>query len=154
MARAYCFGLQNTMQPSLAARYYQAVAYHKRQGSNVRLSASLPPSLLSHLKALVARNIAQILWNPKYTMPVNTLLLDELLILRQYAANPANPWCILIGLLIPREPLFHFTGDASQLAGGAYSHEFRLWFDVLWSDKIRAAIHLPQSDPQSMHINL
>jgi hypothetical protein len=77
----------------------------------VCLSASLQPSLLS-------RDIAQILWNPKYTMPVNALLLDELR--------------IPIGLLVPPcEPHFYFTGDASQLAGGVYSHELHLWFEVL-----------------------
>jgi hypothetical protein len=90
------------------------VAYHKQQGSGICLSATLPASLVLQLESL----IAQILWNPQYTMPVNAIIVNELRILYDYATNRSDLRSILIGLIVPCNPYFHFTGDASQLAGG------------------------------------
>jgi hypothetical protein len=60
--------------------------------------------LLSWLEGLIAQDIGQILWNPKYKVPVNNILCDELCILYDYAANRSNPWCISMRLIVPCDP--------------------------------------------------
>jgi hypothetical protein len=58
-----------------------------------------------------------------------------------------------IGLIIPRDPLAESKGDASGLGGGAYCEQLAYWFDVTWSERVRAGIALPSSAPGFVHIN-
>jgi hypothetical protein len=65
-----------------------------------------------------------------------------------------NPWSISIGHLIDPDPQFGFTGEASQKAGGAYSHELCLWWDAVWPEHYFQHCKLPSNHPQFLYINI
>jgi hypothetical protein len=54
---------------------------------------------------------------------------------------------------IPCEPTIVSAGDASQVAGGAFTEELKLWFDVHWLAGVRHGFQLPSSDPGYIHMN-
>jgi hypothetical protein len=152
--KTYFVILQQTLRDTLKIRYWQVVAYYKRKKTEPRLAKPLPANLQHRVDALVAREQSRILWHPKHKMFVSDRLRAELQILHQYLEDRANDWSISIGHLIPRDHQFEFTGDASQQAGGAYSHELRLWWDTVWPQRYYAACKLKSKDPGYLHINL
>jgi hypothetical protein len=152
--KSYFVLLQQTLRRSLKLRYWQIAAVHKRRKTKARFAKLLPAHLQSRVDALVARDQSRILWNPKYQVPVTPSLRAEVQILHDYLEDRSNQWAISIGALIPRDPQFCFTGDASQKAGGAYSHELRLWWDTIWPERYFAGCKLPSNHPKFLHINL
>jgi hypothetical protein len=114
----------------------------------------LPTNLQHRVDSLIARQMSRVLWNPRHKTAVPPALRQELSILHDYLSDPEKPWRISIGHLIPRDPHFEFTGDASQLAGGAYSHELQLWFYEPWPDQILRGFETTPEDPSYVHINL
>jgi hypothetical protein len=138
----------------LKIRYWQVVAYHKRKQSTPRLAKPLPVNLQYHVDALVAREQSRLLWHPKHKMLVSDRLRAELQILHQYLTDRTNDWSISIEHLIPCDHQFVFTGDASQQASRAYSHELRLWWDTVWPLHYYEACQLKSKDPGYLYINL
>jgi hypothetical protein len=146
--------LQQTLRAALKARYWQVFAYHKRSKTKPRIAKTLPSELQYRVNALVAQEQSRILWNPKHKVTVSDPLRAEIKILHDYLEDRSNKWAISIGALIKRDPQFGFTGDASQKAGGAYSHELRLWWDAIWPERYYARCKLPSKHPDFLHINL
>jgi hypothetical protein len=152
--KMYFIILQQTFRNMLAQRYWQVCSYHKRQKSKPRVAKLLPHELQHRVDALIAREQSRILWNPKYVIAISEALRTELKILYTYLEDRTNEWAISIGHLIDRDPQFGFTGDASQKAGGAYSHELQMWWDAIWPQRYFLGCKLPPKHKSFLHINL
>jgi hypothetical protein len=107
------YDLTNTLRLVLKNRYYQILAIHRRTHTKPRMPQLLPANLQHRVDSLIARQMSLVLWNPCHKTAVPPALQEELSILHDYLSDPEKPWRILIGHLIPRDPHFEFTGDAS-----------------------------------------
>ena len=151
--RALFFTLQNTFRHALQTQYHRVKRYYERSRQSEKIARELPESLLDRLSHLVAKSMAQLLWNSRVEVRVSPALRAEFQALYDDLQNPDNDWSISIGHLIPRDPHVQSLGDASHDGGGAHCPTLRFWFYVLWSDRIRRAVRLPPSHPEYVHIN-
>jgi hypothetical protein len=149
--RTSYFTVQNTLRRKMLERHAQILFYKNRQQRSHHLAKKLPSTLLSRLDTLVSQEIAQDLWNWKQSIPKSTNLHRELLAIQRSLRT--EHWEIFIPQMIPRDPHFHSVGDASQLAGGALSHDLHYWFVVFWSRRIRAGTKLSPKHNEYIHIN-
>jgi hypothetical protein len=149
--RTSYFTIQNTLRRKMLQRHAQILFYKNRQQRSKQMATKLPSTLLSRLKSLVSREIAQDLWNWKQSIPKSTDLHRDLLAIQQSLRT--EQWEIFIPQMIPRDPHFHSVGDASTLAGGAVSQDLHYWFVVFWSDRIRAGTKMSPNHKDYIHIN-
>jgi hypothetical protein len=152
-ARVLFFGIQNLLRVHLVAQYHKTSAYYTRTGRAASISKALPPSLAKRFDSLVARDVATLLWRSKMRFSLTTSVRSELQYLYTYLSNPANPWEVLIGHVVPRMPNISSAGDASQQGGGAINHTLRFWFDCRWNVRIQAGTKLNPRHPNYVHIN-
>ena len=86
-------------------------------------------------------------------MSMTTAIKVGLTTLHHYLADRSRPWESKIGHIIPRAPHAETLGDASQLGGGAFSHDLEFWFEIEWSDRVRNGTQLSSKHPDFVHIN-
>jgi len=88
---------------------------------------------MTRLHSILARDKAQLLWATKQRYAVTPEIRASLQHLLAYSTKTANPWDVLLGLIVPRDLHVSSRGDASLTGGGAYCLAFRFWFDIVWS---------------------
>ena len=99
------------------------------------LTAQLPRDLHNRLDSLIAREMAALLWRPKTAIPLPTAVNYELKKIHELLFDIKNSWSINIGQVVPRDAQYTSLGDACGVGGGAFCHEVKSWFDVVWSEK-------------------
>jgi hypothetical protein len=152
-ARVLFFGLQNLLRIHLVAQYHKSKAYYDRSGGAKRVSQALPPSLAKRFDSIVAREVATLLWRTKKRFSITKPVHAELAYLHAYLSDPNNPWEVLIGHVVPRQPNYHSAGDASLTGGGAINDSLGFFFDCRWSPRIRAGVQFNSRHPEFVHIN-
>ena len=118
--RVLFFGLQNLFRRHLVAQYHAQKGFFHRGDKRRCISQALPPSLAKRFDSLVARGIATLLWRSKKRFFITSHVTAEFQYLQTYLSNRLNPWEVLIGHVVPRDPNYRSAGDASQ-TGGALS---------------------------------
>ena len=154
-ARCWYYFLQASMRRGLIARYHVLRRLQaKHTGKRQRLEAALPVSLSFRLESLIARDKAAFLWSARCRFTLGPDALSALSTLHAYVVNTRVLWEVPLGLIIPRNPHFHTTGDASLTGGGACCHELEFWFDIPWTPKIVHSVrNLRSTAPGFIHIN-
>jgi hypothetical protein len=153
-ARPRFFALQQDVRRALQSRYHALSNWRTRHASQISAwTKELPAALLHRLEPLIQREIAALLWHTKQAIKVTPPVQRELQYLHAYLRVRSNPWAISIGHLVPRDPIFTTTGDASNLGGGAHCRDLAFWFSVIWSPEIRRRVSLPKKHPETIHIN-
>ena len=147
IAKARFFGLQNMFRYALRTQYHKTKAWYTRSGKAKYLSQKLPRNM-HRLEALVSKDMATTLWNTKATTPIRQDIKDELQFLYDWLKEDTKPWEIPIGHLIPRDTTIQSTGDASEMALGAFNHHFQFWFGVMYGPEIYSLIKA-----STIHIN-
>ena len=136
--RVLFFGFQNALRRAIQARYHQVKGYYNRTKQTKMLEAQLPKDLHTRIDNLIARDMAALLWRTKSAISIPLSVTNELRQLHEHLADPSRDWSISIGHVVPREPQFTSIGDACGIGGGAFCHELRFWFDVIWSEKVQS----------------
>lgn len=147
--RAMFFAFQNALRRSLHARFNQIRGYYKRVSKTHHFRAQLPKHLHCRVDSLIARDMATLLWSSKSRTPISVPVRYELRQLHTHMANFAIPWEMCIAHTVPRDAQFTSIGDACLNGGGAYCDVLEFWFDIIWSDTTRSALH-----SKSLHINV
>ena len=147
--RTLFFGFQNALRRAIQHRFNQGRGYYNRQGKTKHYQAELLKHLHHRIDAMIARDMAALLWSKKTQIPVSQAVADELEHLHSLLANPEYKWEMQIGHVIPRDPQFTSFGDACLTGGGAFCHELQFWFDIHWSTATRRAIAANR-----IHINI
>lgn len=104
------------------------------------IEARLPPTLYKRLEALVAQDVAAVLWNSKATMKIDDTIRSKICYIHAWLIDESRPWEIPIGHVIPRETTVESTGDSSELALGAFSDDLEYWFCVYFSPDLKQLI--------------
>ena len=120
-----------------------------RQGKTKQYKAELPKHLHHRIDAMIARDMAALLWSQKVKITLTTSVIGELTHVHSLIANPSYKWEMHIGHVIPRDPQFTSLGDACLTAGGAFCDNLEFWFDIHWSTKTKQAIAA-----ETIHINV
>ena len=93
--------------------------------------------------------MAATIWRNKIPIPLPQGVQHKLQSLHDQLADQSNPWSTSIGHIIPRDAQFTSLGNARGAGGGAYCHDLRFWFNILWSDETKR-----QFDAEKIHINI
>jgi hypothetical protein len=117
------------------------------------LEKALPPAVHKRIEAIIAVKFAKPIWNSKAKLLATNEINWGLRRILSALNDKSNPWEILIGHFIEREPNFQSHGDACLYAGGAFCTDLEFWFDILWSTRIRKAVKLSPKDPGYVYIN-
>jgi hypothetical protein len=153
-ARPRFFALQQDVRRALQSGYHALAHWRTRHASQIAAwTKKLPAALMHRLEPLIQREIAALLWHSKQVIKVTPFVKRELHYLHAYLSVRSNPWAISIGHLVPRDPTFTTTGDASNLGGGAHSRDLAFWFSLIWSLEIRRRVNLHKKHPDTIHIN-
>jgi hypothetical protein len=147
--RTLFFSFQNALRRAIQIRFHQVRGYYNRQGNNKRYKADLPKHLHHRVDAMIARDMAALLWTKKAKITIAQPVKAELAHLHRLLADPTYKWEMNIGHVIPRDPQFTSFGDACLKGGGAFCHELQFWFDMHWSDTTKQAIAT-----NDIHINV
>ena len=147
--RTLFFGFQNALRRAIQHRFNQIRGYISRQGKTKRHMAELPKHLHHRIDAMIARDMAALLWSQKVKIPLSQAVIGELAHVHSLIANPDYKWEMQIGHVIPRDPQFTSLGDACWDAGGAFCHDLEFWFDIQWSTKTKQALAI-----DAIHINV
>ncbi len=147
--RTLFFGFQNALRRAIQQRFNQIRGYISRQGKTKRHKAELPKHLHHRIDAMIARDIAALLWSQKVKIPLPPAVIGELAHVHSLIANHDYKWEMQIGYVIPRDPQFSSLGDACLDAGGAFCHDLEFWFDIQWSAKTKQALAI-----DAIHINV
>ena len=147
--RTLFFGFQNALRKAIQTRFRQIRGYNMRQGKIRKYQADLPKHLHHRIDAMIARDMAALLWSQKVKVPITQAVRGELTAVYNLIANPLYKWEMHIGHVIPRDPQFTSFGDACLTAGGAFCDTLEYWFDIHWSAKTRKGIA-----DATIHINL
>ena len=100
-AWARFFGLRNALASAITARFLQALAIAKRKGWRARYVRHLPRHLMHRAEQLVAKDIANYVWNRNLYMPMTARVSLELKYLYNYLSDFSLPWCKSIGHILP-----------------------------------------------------
>ena len=138
--RTLFFGFQNALRKAIQTRFRQIRGYNMRQGKIRKYQADLPKHLHHRIDAMIARDMAALLWSQKVKVPITQAVRGELTAVYNLIANPLYKWEMHIGHVIPRDPQFTSFGDACLTAGGAFCDTLEYWFDIHWSAKTRKGI--------------
>jgi hypothetical protein len=147
--RTLFFGFQNALRRAIQTRFHQVRGYISRQGKTKKYKSELPKHLHHRIDAMIARDMAALLWSQKVKIPLTQSVLCELTHVHSLIANPTYKWEMQIGHVIPRDPQFTSFGDACLTAGGAFCDELEFWFEVHWSTTTKQAIAA-----KTLHINV
>ena len=151
--RPYFFNIQNAIQDALIKEWQKVRAIYARTGNTRRNRFQLPESLAHRLGPLIARDKAKLLWHAGSVFDIPQYVQSDLALLQDWLRDPTVKWEKSIAHWIPRDSTFVSAGDASQVAGGAFSEELKCWFDVYWSPKVKKGCQLPSNDKGFIHIN-
>ena len=147
--RVLFFGFQNALRRAIQRRYHQVKGFYNRSQKYKSLAAQLPKHLHTRIDNLIARDMAALLWRTKSAIGLTEPVIHELQQLYNILADTSRPWSISIGHVVPRDAQFTSIGDACGIGGGAFCHELRFWFDIVWSDRTQS-----QFVEGKIHINL
>ena len=147
--RTLFFGFQNALRKTIQTRFHQIRGYNKRNGKVRKYKAELPKHLHHRIDAMIAREMAALLWSQKVKVPITPAVRSELTNIHNLLADPFYKWEMQIGNVIPRDPQFISFGDACLTAGGAFCDTLEFWFDIHWSTTTKQAI-----TNEKIHINL
>jgi hypothetical protein len=98
------FGFQNALRLVIQHRFNQVRGYDNRQGQTNQYHAELPKHLHHQIDAMIACDMAALLWSKKMRIPVSQEVANELKHLHSLLAHPAYNWEMQIGHVIPRNP--------------------------------------------------
>ena len=147
--RTLFFAFQNALRRAIQLRFNQVRGYYSRQGKQNKFKAQLPKHLHHRIDAMIARDMAALLWSKKSKIQISESVAAEIKYLHSLLADKTYLWQMNIGHVIPRDAQFTSFGDACLVGGGAYCHELQFWFDVHWSAKTREGI-----EQNHIHINV
>ena len=147
--RTLFFGFQNALRRAIQTRFNQVRGYYNRQGKRKQYTEQLPKHLHHRVDAMIAREMAALLWSKKSQIPIPPPVTSELRYLHNLLANPQYRWEMQIGHVIPRDAQFTSFGDACLDGGGAFCTDLQYWFDIHWSPATKNAIAAGE-----IHINL
>lgn len=153
--RCRFFLLQNMIRSALRSEYSRLKHIYKRKRGVSWQSriVPLPAHIERKISHLTSRETARLIWHSRRQISLSAALRAELSLLHDYLSDFSNPWSKSIGHLVPRDPNAIFYGDASELAGGFFSHELSVFCSILWSPGLRARLALSPSHPDFLHIN-
>jgi hypothetical protein len=148
--RVWFFALQNALRRVVATRTHVVIRQFHAQGRAHELRRALDPQLEKRFAPLVARYQARAVWNSRATMRLSAEVLDGLEKMRRYMSNSDLPWRQQIGYIIPRDAHVISWGDAATThgGGGAFCPGLELWFDIVWSDRVKQGLL-----DKTVHIN-
>lgn len=153
-ARCWYFTLQNLVRLAMNKRYHalSRIANRFHQG-NERYQFHLPTDIASRLHSLISKDKAAFLWNNRCTFPFSDNARQCTVNLLDYVHNSSNPWETPIGQIIPRQPHFVSTGDASFVGCGGSCPLLSFWFDLPWTQRTKDAVKKKPKDAGFVHIN-
>jgi hypothetical protein len=138
--RTLFFGFQNALRRAIQNRFYQVRGYMSRHSKAKRYKGELPKHLHHWIGAMIARDMAALLWSQKVSITLPQSVIGELTYIHNLVTNPDYKREMHIGHVIPRDPQFTSFGDACLTAGGAFFDTLEFWFDIHWSPRTKAAI--------------
>ena len=147
--RAQFFAFQNSIRRALHLKFTQVRGFYKRRGKERFLQTQLPRHLHSRINSLLAKDMASLLWATASKIAMTDPVRHELAQVHRHLSDFSKPWEMQVGHVIPRDATFTSIGDACNTGGGAFCDELTFWFDVLWSEKTKAAIQT-----KKIHINV
>jgi len=147
--RTLFFAFQNALRRALQTKFYQVRGYYYRQNKRKQLQLQLPKHLHSRIDALIARDMAQLLWSSQSKIKLTKQVQREIQNLHAHLANTTIPWEICIGHTVKRDSQFVSLGDACLSGGGAYCTHLEYWFDIIWSETTQKQLHA-----KFLHINV
>jgi hypothetical protein len=155
-ARPWLFAIHNQLRRLLLRLWGISCRIKARSEPRreAQLRQILPNTIWNRIQPILSRERAEFLWNHRLTMKLDVHLRHALQRLQHYVSSTERPWEAKIGTIIPREPQVEAFGDASELGGGGFCAELRVWFDILWSPRIQAGMLLPSTSPDHIHINM
>ena len=109
--RTLFFGFQNALQKSIQTRFNKFRGYNKRNGKIRKYQAELPKHLHHRIDAMIARDMAAMLWSNKAKVPITPAVRGKLITIHVVIANPLYKWEMHIGHVILREAQFTSIGD-------------------------------------------
>jgi hypothetical protein len=137
--RTLFIGFRNALWKAIQTRFHQFRGFNKRQGKIRKYQVDLLKHLHHCIDAMIARDMAALLWSQKVKVPITQAVRGELTALYNLIANPLYKWEMHIGHVIPRNPQFTSFGDACLTAGGAFCDTLEYWFNIQWSVKTKKA---------------
>jgi hypothetical protein len=152
-ARPLFFTMQATIRRALTLRYHVLSRWYGGSGRAQRLQEQLPEPLMQRLSSLIARDKAELLWSSRTLIEMSADLRRSLILIHSTLVNPQFHWGTPIAHLVPRDHHFESFGDASFTGGGAHCAQLKIWFDVVWSPRVRRAVTLKPSSKDFVHIN-
>ena len=82
------FGFQNALLKTIQTRFNQIRGYNKRNGKVRKYKAELPKHLHHRIDAMIARDMAALLWSQKVKVPITPAVRSELTTIHNLIANP------------------------------------------------------------------
>ena len=147
--RALFFSFQNALRRAIQLRFNQVRGYYSRQKKQKTFVAQLPRHLHHRIDAMIARDMAALLWNKKAKISISEAVTFELKHIKNLLTNPEYKWEMSIAHVVIRDPQFTSIGDACLTGGGAYCHELQMWFDIHWSAATKTGLA-----NNTIHINI
>ena len=153
-ARCWYFTLTNTSRSVLHQRYHAWQRILSRRPSTPPTPpGQLPAHLRDRLHSLLAKDQAVFLWSKRATFKPTQPMRQCLQVLHDYVHATDTPWEVPFGMIIPRDPHFVSTGDASFVGCGGVCPALRFWFDIPWTDDTRHRLALGPQSKRYLHIN-
>jgi hypothetical protein len=146
--RVWFFNLHNAIRVGLPRQYHIWLCLHGKNKKTAWLRSQLPKQLWTRIKSIISKDMAQFMWAKNVAVPMVNDVRDCITTLLAAFLDPTITWAAKIPFIVPRTPHAISVGDASFLGGGGHCHKLHFWFDVIWSDAIKAAILSKQ-----VHIN-
>ena len=131
--------LSKRTPPRHPKRFYQVRGYYNRKGKSKRYKADLPKHLHHRIDAMIARDLAVLLWTRNAKIATNPAVQAQLSNMYNLLADNTYKWKMHVGHVVPRDLQFTSLSDACLIGGCAFCHNLQYWFDIHWSTKTKQA---------------
>ncbi|KAG7365319.1 hypothetical protein IV203_038522 [Nitzschia inconspicua] len=151
-ARVQVLVLQDLLRACIRSEYRRAIHSPALSTRLHDFQRQLPRSLADRFDQLQCRTIAEFVWRSRRRVQLNRACADALRVIHDYL-RAEHPWEQPIGHIVPRDPAFRATTDASEQAIGVAIPSLALWCFLSLGATTRALTQLPQGHPDKLHIN-
>ncbi|KAG7368827.1 hypothetical protein IV203_031570 [Nitzschia inconspicua] len=151
-ARVQVLVLQDLLRACIRSEYRRAIHSPALSTRLHDFQRQLPRSLADRFDQLQCRTIAEFVWRSRRRVQLNRACADALRVIHDYL-RAEHPWEQPIGHIVPRDPAFRATTDASEQAIGVAIPSLALWCFLPLGVTTRALTQLPQGHPDKLHIN-
>ena len=153
-AKPQFFIIQNVLCNAITTRYHIIKRHSKTiSPSNNLKRFALPVELSKRLSSLVAREVAQLIWNTKAKIQIPKNLHQCISNILDYLETPSLPWSKPIGHIIPHDPHICTASNAASTGSGVVCWTFKIWAYIPISQEITTRLHLTPSNPNYIHMN-